>query len=33
MGVINIGILNEIVTVVPPRVEQDDIYNFIQHQK
>ena len=33
MGVINIGILNEILTVVPPRVEQDDIYNFIQHQK
>ena len=33
MGVINIGILNEIVAVIPPRIEQDNIYNFIQQQK
>lgn len=33
MGVINIGILNEIVAVVPSRIEQDEIYNFIQYQK
>ncbi|MGX9608497.1 restriction endonuclease subunit S [Acinetobacter sp. T63] len=33
MGVINIGILNEIIAVIPPIKEQDDIYNFIQKQK
>ncbi|WP_165383010.1 restriction endonuclease subunit S [Acinetobacter sp. WCHAc060033] len=33
MGVINIGILNEIFAVIPPRTEQDNIYNFIQQQK
>ncbi|WP_180078817.1 restriction endonuclease subunit S [Acinetobacter sp. YH12208] len=33
MGVINIGILNEIIAVIPPIKEQDDIYNFIQQQK
>ena len=33
MGVINIGILNEIISVIPPLKEQDDIYNFIQQQK
>ncbi|WHR57432.1 restriction endonuclease subunit S [Acinetobacter haemolyticus] len=33
MGVINIGILNEIIAVIPPCLEQDEIYNFIQYQK